>query len=415
VAQESHMRNDDLTKLARWIVPGWLTFLTFLGFIVMDILVTMPGDKTLFSQATLEYLKSLFSPDNISSSQTLLTVVVGVAAGVPVGFVVYQLYFFLRWNSPFSRDGLLSLIPGRRKDLQKSVQYLKNELALRKKWRSEIINHPLYKTDHSFQYRYIESFFIEACQFLDKGTDVSVFSRHRYLHEVVHTLGASIGGVYVGFFGYLLLRLRTEDLNASIYLPIVFIIVIAFFVLMNAEDEKRYKYNTNIRLREEDQDNESPVSQIDLPKLKIGFAFPSSQFLFTLTIFHFFGNPRFSPPTFSGINTFYMFFSSTLGLRLMLVLLILGLWTALTHRNANTRIKVGGAIWATLSTAGALILAAIPDKFSWVDWPFFLNFVIFLIANLILFSNRRNASDDMLFLEYNTIQRYLDVKNRSRK
>ena len=50
-----------------------------------------------------------------------LTAILVAASGIPIGFSIYQFYFFLRWNSPFTREGLLSpIIPGRKSDMEHS-------------------------------------------------------------------------------------------------------------------------------------------------------------------------------------------------------------------------------------------------------------------------------------------------------
>lgn len=441
VAKESHMRNDDLTKLARWIVPGWLTFLTFLGFVIIDIFITPEGGTPILSQGEINTILNFFDENDVStSSEALFIAVVGVAAGVPVGFIVYQVYFFLRWNSPFSRDGFLSLIPGRNRDIQKSIQDLHEELAFTDEWRKDILDHILYWADHSFKYRYIESLFIEACQLLDKGTEVSIFSRHRYLHEVVHTLGASIGALYVGFFGYLTLRLLKEELSASIYLPIVFILIVLFFGLMHGEDHWRTQKAMNLKTEKgNDRTKYPPILHLEAKKKLIGFAFPSSQVLLTFVFFHFFGNPKLSPPEIpdfaklislnpdsisaflsSLISAFAAIFKSLvttkLGLRLALTFGVLGVWVGTLYDKSNQKFMKGSFLWATLTVTGCLLLVMFPEAlFWWVDWTFFFSFVLFLMASLVLFSNRRNANDDMLMLEYYTLRRYLDTQTKPKK
>lgn len=416
------MRNDDLTKLARWIVPGWLTFLTFLSFVVIDLLVSTSGGKSILSPADFNKILEFLKDNQISSSsEAFLATIIGITASVPVGFIVYQAYFFLRWNSPFSRDGLLSLIPGREREIKKSTQHLHNELTLGNPWRQEIIDNELYETDHSFKYRYIEALFIEACQTLDKDTEVSVFSRHRYLHEVVHTLGASIGALYIGFFGYLITRLMKEGLNASIYLPITFFLTVLFFGLMNIEDEWRNKKAEEIKKGKIPQGWEKPpVLHFDLGKT-FGFSFPSSQLLLTFVFFHFFGNPSFSPPEVPIIAwppPLQVFNREILGsqlvLRIFLSFLIFGIWAIPPHGKPQKKYLAGSFIWAALTIIACLLIVFIPKNFSWVDWAFFFNFTLFLTASLILFSNRRNASDDMLLLEYYTIRRYLDSKKTNK-
>ena len=85
---------NDLTKLARWIIPGWISILSFLAFIIIDIGFTAPGKEKIFVS-----LSDLFHI--IPTSNDFFTAILVAASGIPIGFSIYQFYFFLRWSFPF--------------------------------------------------------------------------------------------------------------------------------------------------------------------------------------------------------------------------------------------------------------------------------------------------------------------------
>jgi hypothetical protein len=383
------MKNDDLTKLARWIVPGWMSILAFCAFVAIDVVFTMNGQPHLFTDLN-GFLKSI-----AKINTGMITILIAVA-GIPVGFVIYQAYFFLRWNSPFSRDGLIALIPGRLKDLNRSTLDLsKEKLSVNNKtWRKKLLHHPLYEIDHGFKWRYIETLFIQACQEIDSEFGgLSIYSRHRYLHEVVHTLGASIGAIYFGFGAYLLFKVLQEGLPIS-YLIGAYILVGGFFGLIHYEDKWRYELTVG-KKTSNSVDSSYPMLHIDLGKL--GFAFPSAQFIATFIIIIFFASPKLNPNV-NELDTI---------LKTVFVILVLSTWS-ISQRKLTKSFRLGNGFWGVGSVVIGLIVRFFPSFFLWVDWPFLASLIIFLIGNLVLFLNRRNANEDMLAIEYYTLRRYLE-------
>ncbi len=139
--------DNDLTKLARWIIPGWIALLAFISFVVIDMLMAEPNKSPLFSLD--EFLSS------VNGFSVILTAVVLAASGVPLGFTIYQIYFFIRWNSPFSRDGLLPpVVPGRMSELVQILDDITNEeLTQNEEWRERLTADPFYKRDHGYRSR----------------------------------------------------------------------------------------------------------------------------------------------------------------------------------------------------------------------------------------------------------------------
>jgi len=383
------MKNEDLTKLARWIVPGWTSIIAFLCFVSCDVIFTPPTTPHLFDD--LGALIKL-----ITGVDAVLVGLLVAASGIPIGFLIYQFYFFLRWNSPFSRDGLLALIPGRMKDLERATFELEDKISLDKEWRKQKISHPLFVIDHGFKWRYIEPLFLQACaEFDSKYPGLSIYSRHRYLHEVVHTLGASIGAIYFGFAGYFILKIIKENIPLSPYLLGVFIVCGSFFWLLHYEDLQRYNL---FMQKETSQESIEGIPTLQITIGKLGFPFPSSQLLITFAIIHFLANPTLN----SKSN------EMDLVLKFVATSLFLAAW-GVSQRSLQKKYKWGNAIWALSSLCLSIFIRIYSSTvFAWIDWAFFATLLLFLALNLVLFLNRRNANEDMLALENYTLHRYLE-------
>lgn len=382
------MKNDDLTKLARWIVPGWTAIIAFLLFVSFDVAFSPPSSPFHLFNDLSELIKSITGVDAI-----LVTLLIA-GSGIPIGFIIYQFYFFLRWNSPFSRDGLLALIPGRMKDLERTTFGLDQKLALNSNWRKQKISHILFRIDHGFKWRYIEPLFLQACAELDsKYPNLSIYSRHRYLHEVVHTLGASIGAIYFGFAGYMALKVLKEGIPLTPYLLGIVVISGSFFWLLHYEDLERY----NLLMQKIVLPSPTGIPTLQITVGKVGFSYPSSQLLITLGLVVFLAHPILNPIPNEG----------DLILKFIVSALFLATW-GVSQNNLQRKYKWGNLIWAISSLLLAIFVRLNTTLFIWIDWAFFVTFLLFLTLNLVLFLNRRNANEDMLALENYTLHRYLN-------
>ena len=177
------MKETDQSRFVRWAIPGWMMFISFFSFVSFDIVLSLESVKN--SLASL--FVRLLSVPYLNSTASAVAALIVVAAGIPLGFLIYQVYFYIRWNSPFSRDGFFGLfIVGRLNDLDRTLDEINESDIIRNdKWRIDWISHPLYKTDHGWKWRYIENFFIELVQELDSSiSGVSLYARYRYLLEI---------------------------------------------------------------------------------------------------------------------------------------------------------------------------------------------------------------------------------------
>lgn len=399
------MKEADLTKLARWIVPGWISILAFYCLVLVDMLFSAPGKPKLFP----DFNQFLTQYSDLSG--LLITIIIG-ATGVPIGFSIYQIYFFLRWNSPFSRDGLLPpMISGRMQDLERSMAGIElSDLTDGTEWKETWITDPLFQRDHGVRWRFIENSFNEAVQILDsKYTAVSIYAKHRYLHEVTHTLGASIIAIYLGFLGYFSLKVSIEKLDLPLYLIASFVLSGILFYLLNREDDfsQQLKFSEKIlssesmikKLSEDPAPTFSLSVKVPLLKqpLEASVTHPSSLLVFGLLLIHFFNNPIFN----SNVSRYNFLF------RIGVALCLIVLW--LSSRNKmSLAYKIGDGVGLFLPIILSTLLYYVPAYLkNWIDWSYFSTISIFLAAILILYKNRQNAKDDMLALENYTLKRCL--------
>jgi hypothetical protein len=86
----------DSNKFLRWGIPGWLIPVTMLIFIVLDALSA--NDSLMY-----ETISGIFEASDFI--QIIFAAVLVSGAGIPIGFIIYQIYYYLRWSSPFSGKG----------------------------------------------------------------------------------------------------------------------------------------------------------------------------------------------------------------------------------------------------------------------------------------------------------------------
>lgn len=90
---------------SRWGIPGWSVIISLILFICFDF-IGGGGNKI------LNIVKSMIDDSDILELAICGIVVAG--AGIPIGYFLYQIYFYFRWNSPWSKEGPLSPVIGGR-------------------------------------------------------------------------------------------------------------------------------------------------------------------------------------------------------------------------------------------------------------------------------------------------------------
>ena len=414
---------SDLTKLARWIVPGWISILAFLTFVACDIIATYPEQNEV-----IETLNTFMG--TVEAQGALVAGLFIAAAGVPLGFLIYQIYFFFRWNSPFSRHGLLDpLISGRMGDLDRLSAGIKS-LAMNNggQWRKEWVTSSLFEKDHGFRWRYIELLFTEAAQWLDKKSDgATLYARHRYLHEIVHTLGAATAAVYLGFLAYVAVRLMSERRVSAEQLIVSLLVVVILLALLGRETHAEWPFGAGegeerTELDRPEPAEDDPVTDVDGPEpakdgpvaayefsifespticITGALVSPAFGFVFLVAVTHFFSNPA-ANGSWSTTDTL---------IRILIWLIVAAVWLN-SARRSSWEVARGDALVLLASMVIALAMRFGPEAVRlWIDWPFHTAVLAFLVANLTLLHNRHNAKEDMLALEYYALRRYLDERN----
>jgi len=297
IAMEQH---TDLTKLARWVIPGWVAAFSFFLFVAIDTF-TCTGDVACAFQDVSEFTSKIATIDPVLAALLVTT-------GVPAGLLIYQFYYYWRWSSPTARRGFTSLAPGIMTDLHQSLRNMdtpaaKAVLARGEPWRLRLLAHPLYDTEHGFKSRYIDFLFTEL---VSETNDTLFYQRHRYLHEITHVLGGALTAVTVGFLGYTIFKFH----HPISPLPISYILVSLFLTGALAaflESESRWIENIRRRICFTPQCRqklsrtaaESPLAATCIGK-RVAYAHPSAFMIVTLLFIHLVANPYFETrPLFS--------------------------------------------------------------------------------------------------------------------
>src|SRR5574341_655890 len=75
---------DTARQIVRWALPGWMAVLFWTGFIAVNMLIHGQGQPIYI--AVLKKMSDLVIP-------------LGVAA-IPLGFITYQVYYWMYWYVP---------------------------------------------------------------------------------------------------------------------------------------------------------------------------------------------------------------------------------------------------------------------------------------------------------------------------
>jgi hypothetical protein len=391
------MYTSDATRFLRWGIPGWIAILSFVIFTVTDLLGNPDGLRKLN-----EYVGGVIAVTGQSS--TAAAAILVAAAGLPLGFIIYQFYFFIRWNSPFSRDGLFPpFIVGRSTDLKRTLRdFTDSQIAGKDRWRKDWIDHPAYAQDHSFSWRYVvEGLVPEAIQKLDtryNGTRIN--ERYRYLLDILHTLGASIIGTYLAFLLYLIQKgflERVPIITHSIFLGVVMGI---FLFLLEKEDLFRQSRQSPDRIKDHPNFPGAVYAWQSRGWLKqigaIEINHPAFLFLVIFAMTLFFVDPHLVSPTLDS-NADGLF-------RIAMIVLFTLIWRKATMPDGE---KNGIVLGMFVGIATNLLLRWQSHLLAWFDWSFLFPVFVFLVMNLTMLKNRQNARDDLSALQYYTLQRYL--------
>lgn len=397
--EEEIVKENDQSRYIRWGIPGWMMFISLIGYLVIDIIFTHKSNE---NEIFLFIKNNVLSIGNMSSASSAIVALFVVAAGIPLGFLIYQFYFYIRWNSPFSRDGLFPpFVVGRWQDLERTMDGIKDEqISDGIPWRVNWISDPEFKYDHGGRWRYIENYFIEILQnLMMKSNAIDLFARYRYLLELLHTLGAGLFGVYLGYIGYLITKVKIYSFSLSVMLFICAIPLAALIFLLDVEDRlKKGGRKDNIELNKIDNiihDLVIRIPSIRNINLSVIYLFFWGSFLYT-------GSP--SPAPLAKLYGLILF-------RLGILSIPVVVW--LLTNNKDTRklriVEIGLLIiTVVLATPTSLLVQRYISPASWTfGWVTYS----FLILNTIFIKNRQNTRDDLIALQNYSLKKYLFSSN----
>lgn len=346
---------SDSSNFLRWGVPGWTLAVGFLVFVLSDAFLS--NDQILMGQVESSLQSSQFW-------QVALAGLLVAATGVPIGFIVYQVYFYLRWNSPVSREGLLPpLIVGRGAELDKTVRDLEvTTLTMGEEWRSNLLPS---LSDHRTAWHYLARVIMDSM--LEAGE--VVYKRHSYLMNMLHSLGASYLGLAIGFILYVTFKWRSTDIGfAWIVAVLSFVVLVLVFLYLEEHRQER---------------------GIGFGRLTVRH--PAELWLW-IGIFLFIT----WDPALSDLISY--------AAALVLVAAVSVGWAIADKEDRNV-ILVSTAVLVLASLALRTPVSAISPP---PDWPIAFAMLLFGALTLAFLKNRQNVRDQLVTMEYYYLRPYLD-------
>lgn len=190
---------DTARQVLRWAIPGWNLWLFALLFITLRFIVS---GRTL----TLTDFASM----NFAQVLSLLTALAGL--GIPVGYLIYQIYFWIYWSIPFPiknpEDRGYSILKDCNVDWKALVGYELDREAHRSAGK-EIIRIGKFKVyvktrgllkryQHNWllaEFAWERALWLNDAEWLDRRAII--------LSDVYHSLGASLLSLWLGYGIYL--------------------------------------------------------------------------------------------------------------------------------------------------------------------------------------------------------------------
>jgi len=301
----------------------------------------------------------------------ILTGFLVAGAGIPLGFLIYQIYFYLRWVSPMSKNGLFPpFLHGRMAEMKDSLRNIDiQKLALKKEWRKVVIDET---KDHRSVWHYISPFLHEVLLEVDKN---DVLHKHlSYLKETLHSLGASHLGFSFGFFTYLIMKWKLNQAPLAA-LIVVLLVSTGNVYMISKEDHGRKRFH-----------DPSVYKYVETP----AEVFVASLFFLYATL----------NPAFNRALPDYL---------LWITLIALGIfWGRSAHEN-----KWG--IWGSLAilTIGAFLLynsAKYPEFSQDLNWPVILSILIFNSLTIIFLKIRQNTVEALTSFQYYITMLFLEKR-----
>ena len=349
------------SNLLRWGIPGWTVPLSFVIFLALD---SLSGGAPAMPRAVADALTGS------SVSEAALSALLVTAAGVPLGYLIYQVYFYIRWNSPVACEGFLPpLVVGRKKDLLDTVKDITPEdLAQSDQWRKTLL--PDFD-DHRAAWHYLARVVMDSL--LATGVPQSVYPRHEYLMSMMHSLGASFLGLCVGFAAYVVFKWRQHEIPfASMLFPALFALIV--IVILHIESTRPAKEGIRIaRVHIHD------TGELFLAALL--FLFVSLNPVVAILL------PYPWP----------LIFAIACGL----------LWVNFARGSKRAL----GVLLGALTVAAILVKLLVPEAFfHLLSWQLIFTTIGFLALAVAFVENRQNVRDQIVTMEYYYLKQYLTAQ-----
>lgn len=208
--------SDSITY--RWGIPGWILVASFMIFVALDALSA--HDNTVFA-----FLESVFSADSFWQAALFGFLVAGSA--IPIGYLLWQIYFYVRWNSPVSKGGLWPpFIEGRSTEFMKGIEGIDFPEQITPLLKID-------KDDYKTVWKFVATVLHEAIHQVS-GDPESAIKRHSFLINTFHSLGASMLGAAFGFGIYMILKYRFEEIHLA-WILIAVVYTAVMLMLLSAE------------------------------------------------------------------------------------------------------------------------------------------------------------------------------------
>jgi len=349
--------NKNIDTFARWGMPGWSAIIGFLIFVLVDYLSA--NNSTMYNK-----INGVFVSDGIWQLTIAALLIAG--AGIPLGFIIYQLYFYLRWNSPVSEDGLLPpLIVGRHAELDDTLQTLSiKDIALDEEWRKKLLPEG---SDHRSIWLYMGPFLVDTLIKADASN--TVYDRHSYLMNMLHALGASHLGIIIGYSSYLLLKWKLGQ-SELWWMAVSFFVALIVVILLSKEDFRNHDKGSKL--------------------FGVLIIYPAEVFIASLVLIYFVTNPA--------LNTLFPY-----QLPWILCAGIAFLW-GYSVKKGRAFLSVVFIVSSGIAFAFKLLL---PRILLQANWPAMLSILIFCGLSLIYLKNRQNTREQLAAFEYYYIQKFI--------
>lgn len=354
------MKSD--SQFVRWGIPGWTMAVSFIIFILIDY-VSANDDRM--------YL----TLNNAFQNEAIWTLIIAgfltAGAGIPIGFLIYQIYFYLRWVSPVSKNGFFPpFLHGRMTEMKDSLRNIDiYKLSFNKQWRKVIIEET---KDHRSIWHYISPILHEALLTIDKD---DILHKHlNYLKETLHSLGASHLGFSFGFLAYLIMKWKSGQ-APLIWLLVVLPVTLCNIYFLSKEDHGRKRFHDS-----------SVYKKIETP----AELFISSLFFLYATL----------NPAFNRLIPYNLLWVTLIGLAFI--------WGKSAHENK-------WEIWglAVLLTILAFFIYNSPWYIGisqTLNWPVILSILIFNSITIVFLKIRQNTVDSLTTFQYYLTMLFLEKR-----